>query len=342
MSLRIASKEHALHTSPDSIQPQPAPPRRGRRWLVWLGRIAAVLLLLLVAGAVYESSAEAADDRAFPPPGQMVDVGGHRLHIDCQGSGSPTVVIEAGLGDWSTAWAAVQADVAKTTRVCTYDRAGMGWSEPGPLPRDAGQFAKELDALLRGAQVTGPYVLVGHSAGGLSVRVFAHAYPAQVAGVVLIDAMHPGQSKRKPGDLTAQTQAPTHTLPLVAALARFGILRLLARPLGLVASGTPHEAADYAMIVRPKLVQAWLDENRGTPDSLAQAGAVTTFGNLPLIVLTAGLDQATGWQAWQDELASLSSNSQHLVAEQSDHNIELNQPDAAVAAIVRMVEQLRQ
>lgn len=329
-------------TSPDSIQHQQPPRRRGRRWLLWLGRIAAGMLLLLLAGAVYESSAEAADDRAFPPPGQMVDIGGHRLHIDCQGSGSPTVVIEAGLGDWSTAWAGVQAEVAKTTRVCTYDRAGMGWSDPGPLPRDASQFARELDALLRGARVPGPYVMAGHSAGGLSVRVFAHDYPAEVAGVVLIDSMHPGQSKRAPGEPTDQAQAPTHTFPLLAALARVGVLRLLARPLGLVQAGTPHEAADYALIVRPKLVQAWLDENRGTPDSLAQAGAVTTFGDLPLIVLSAGRDQAPGWQAWQDELASLSSNSQHLVAEQSDHNIELNQPDAAVAAIVRMVQQLRQ
>lgn len=329
-------------SGPSGMQAQQTPLRRGLRWLRWPLRIASGTLFLLLAGAIYESSAEAADDRAFPPPGQMVDVGGHRLHIHCNGSGSPTVVIEAGLGDWSTAWGAVQAEVAKTTRVCTYDRAGMGWSEPGPLPRDAGQFAKELKALLHIGSVPGPYVLAGHSAGGLPVRVFAHDYPAEVAGVVLIDAMHPGQSKRSPEEEATSTPASTHTAPLLTAVARFGILRLLGGPLGLVAAGTPHEAADYSRVVRPTLMQAWLDENRGTPDSLAQAGAVTTFGDLPLIVLSAGLDQAPGWQAWQDDLALLSSNSQHLVAEKSDHNIELNQPDAAVAAIVGMVEQLRQ
>jgi pimeloyl-ACP methyl ester carboxylesterase len=124
----------------------------------------------------------------------MVDVGGHRLHINCTGTGSPTVVIDAGLGDWSTSWGFVQPEVAKVTRVCTYDRAGMGWSEPGPLPRVASQFAKELHALLHNAKIPGPYILVGHSLGGLPVRMFTHDYPSEVAGVVLIDSMHPGQS----------------------------------------------------------------------------------------------------------------------------------------------------
>jgi pimeloyl-ACP methyl ester carboxylesterase len=326
---------------PAGTEQQPVPSQRGRRWLRWLGGIVVGVLLLSVVGAIYESSAESADDQRYPPPGQMVDVGGYRLHINCAGSGSPTVVIEAGLGDWSTAWSAVQAEVAKTTRVCSYDRAGMGWSEPGPLPRNAAQFAKELKALLHNASVAGPYVLVGHSLGGLPVRVFAHDYPSDVAGVVLIDSMHPGQSTRSAADAKAPATTYEHALPILPALARLGLVRLLARPLGLVPPGAPHEAADYALVVRPKLVQAWLDENQQVADSLAQADAVTTFGDLPLIVLTAALDQQKGWQGWQDELARLSTHSQHLVAEQSDHNIELHQPDAAVAAIVRMVEQLR-
>ena len=132
---------------------------------------------------------EAADARAYPPPGQMVDVGGYRLHINCTGAGSPTVVIDAGLGDWSSMWGFVQPGVAKTTRVCTYDRAGAGWSDQGPLPRDARQFAKELHTLLQNANIPGPYVMVGHSMGGLPVRVFTHEYAAEVAGVVLIDSM---------------------------------------------------------------------------------------------------------------------------------------------------------
>src|SRR5512141_1011248 len=113
---------------------------RGRRYFLWLGRIAGVVVVLLLAGAVFESRAEAADAATNSPPGQLVDVGGHRLHINCTGTGSPTVVIDAGLGDWSTSWGLVQPEVAKTTRVCTYDRAGTGWSDAGPLPRGAAQF----------------------------------------------------------------------------------------------------------------------------------------------------------------------------------------------------------
>ena len=106
--------------------------RGGRHYMLWLGWIAGVIAVLMIVGAVYESMAEASDARTYPPPGQMVDVGGFRLHINCTGTGSPTVVIDAGLGDWSTMWGFVQPEVAKTTRVCTYDRAGNGWSEAGP------------------------------------------------------------------------------------------------------------------------------------------------------------------------------------------------------------------
>ena len=117
-------------SDPNDIQQKPTPTRRARRRMLWLGGFVGGLLLLLLAGAIYESLSEAADARAYPPPGQMVDVGGHRLHINCAGTGSPVVVIDAGLGDWSTSWGFVQPQVAKITRVCTYDRAGMGWSEP--------------------------------------------------------------------------------------------------------------------------------------------------------------------------------------------------------------------
>ena len=299
---------------------------------MWLGGVLAGLLVLLLAGAIYESSSEAAGARAYPPPGQMVDVGGYRLHINCTGNGSPTVVIDSGLGEWSTMWALVQPEVAKTTRVCTYDRAGMGWSEPGPLPRDARQIAKELDTLLRNAQIPGPYVLVAHSLGGLPARVFIGDHPSEVAGVVLIESMYPGQTTYF---------SPPSAFSLLPILARFGIVRLLAKPLGLVTPVPGYEATQYSLSVSPQFVQAYLDEAHGIPDSLAQAGAVKTFGNLPLIVLSRGLDADASWQAGQAELPQLSTNSQHLVAEQSDHNIQLNQPDAAVAAIVKMIEQLR-
>jgi pimeloyl-ACP methyl ester carboxylesterase len=300
--------------------------------MIWLGGLVAALLLLLLAGMIYESLAESADAQTYPPPGQMVDVGGYRLHINCMGNGSPTVVIAAGLGDWSTGWGYVQPEVAKTTRVCTYDRAGLGWSEPGPLPRDASHFAKELHTLLQNAKIPGPYVMVGHSLGGLPVRVFTHDYPTEVAGVVLVDSMFPGQSTY------ATPSIMISSLPL---LARFGIARLLARPLGLIDNLTPSENAYFSRYVRPQSAQTLVDEIQAIPDSFAQAGAISTFNNVPLIVLTAGVDQQPGWQAGQDQLAKLSSNSQQMTAEKSDHMIAIHQPDAAIAAIVKMVMQLR-
>src|SRR5262245_33658318 len=146
--------------------------RIGRGCLVWICRVLAVLVGLALLGAAYESISEAADARAYSPPGQMVDVGGYRLHINCVGAGSPTVVIESGWGDWSAAWSTVQSAAATSTRVCTYDRAGYGFSEPGPLPRTADRFAQELHTLLHEGGIPGPYVLAGHSLGGATVRLF--------------------------------------------------------------------------------------------------------------------------------------------------------------------------
>ena len=132
-----------------------SPKRRGRRRFRWLGGAVVLVLGVILAGAIYESVSEAADIRAYPPPGQMVDVGGYRLHINCTGEGSPTVVIESGWGDSSASWGWVQPELAKTTRICTYDRAGMGWSEASPQPRTAREYAKELHTLLAKANEPG-------------------------------------------------------------------------------------------------------------------------------------------------------------------------------------------
>lgn len=317
--------------------------RSGRGCLIWLGRIGLLILGLMIVGVVYEPMAEAADDRDYPPPGQMVDVGGYRLHINCTGTGSPTVIIEAGLGDWSTIWAWVQPGVAKATQVCTYDRAGSGWSDAGPLPRTASQFAKELRTLLRQANIPGPYVLAGHSLGGLPVRVFTNMYPSDVAGVVLIESMSPRQFTQASTETTSQADSQSHPFTPFPALAQIGLVRLIARPLGLVPHLPPEaEKAYLSRMARPSYLQAYLgDESQGMPASGRQAAAIKSFGDLPLIVLTAKLHNQPGWQEWQTELLQLSSNSQQLFAEKSDHNIELDQPDAAVAAIVKMVELVR-
>ena len=297
---------------------------------------------LLLVGTIYESLAEAADVKAYPPPGQLVDVGGHRLHINCTGTGSPTVVIEAGLGDWSTSWGGyVQPEVAKTTRICTYDRAGMGWSEAGPLPRDAAQSAEELHTLLQKANIPGPYVMVGHSLGGLVVRVFVHDYASEIAGVVLVESMNPKKFTQSP-ELQAQSESRSQPFSFQAALSRFGVIRLLVKVPGIAPSVPANEGAYYPLYIRPQSFQATDNESQGMPAAGAQAAAVDSFGDLPLIVLTAKLNNDSIWQEWQTELLQLSSNSQHLFAENSGHNIQVEEPDAAVAAIVKMVEMVRQ
>ena len=303
--------------------------------LIWLGRILLLIIGLALVGAIYESLAEAADAKVYLPPGQLVDVGGHRLHINCTGTGSPTVVIVSGLGDWSTSWGGiVQSEVAQATRVCTYDRAGFGWSDALPLPQDAAQFARELHTLLQNANVPGPYVLVGHSLGGFIVRIFARDYASEVNGVVLIDSMNPKQVTASPPN------SQSRPFSFQALLARFGIARLLVKLPGIA----PHvpEPAYYPLYIRPGSLQATDNEYQRLPASAAQAATVETFGDLPLIVLTAKLNTIQGWPDWQTELLQLSSHSQHLFAEKSGHNIQTDEPEAAVAAILQMVQQVRE
>ncbi len=317
----------------------PASKRRGRGCLMWLGASLATLLGLMLIGYIYEPIAEAADAKAYPPPGQMVDVGGYRLHINCTGEGSPTVVIESGWGDMSASWGWVQPEVAKTTRICTYDRAGMGWSESSPQPRTAREFAKELHTLLAKANEPGPYVLVGHSLGGYTMRVYAHDYPGEVAGLVLIDPQNLSIS-----DGTTPNPAPKpgkNSLP--SLMARIGVVRLLAGPLGSIQDLPEGDKQAYtASAVTPRGVQTYLDEGMGISEGAAQARAVTTLGALPLIVLSRGKDMDAESAASQARYLQLSTDSQQLIADQSGHRIMIEQPEAAVAAIMKMVEMVRQ
>ena len=318
-------------------------PRR-RGCLIWLGWIAALIIGLMVLGATYESRAETSDAKAYPAPGQLVDVDGHRLHINCTGTGSPTVVIDSGMGDWSASWSSwVQPEVAKTTRVCTYDRAGYGWSEAGSRPPTVEQFAKELHTLVQNAGIPGPYVLVGHSLGGFTVRLFVQKYAADVAGVVLIESMTPRQA-RPSATGTPPAATPASGFSILTFPARIGLVRLLAGPLGLTSDLSPEVQPAYtAFSVTPRSFQTMLDEGAGMPEGFIQADAVKTFGDIPLIVLTGKLNTTPReWQEWQTELLQLSSNSQQLFAEHSGHNIQIEQPEAAVAAIIQMVQQVRQ
>jgi pimeloyl-ACP methyl ester carboxylesterase len=235
------------------------------RWtgkaLLWL---VVVLLVLAAIGMVYQAVATERAEGAHPPPGETVDVGDHELHIDCVDQGSPTVVLEAALGNASAHWVRVQQEVSEVTRVCTYDRAGMGWSEGGPEPQDAARVTGELHALLEGAGVEGPYVMVGHSFGGLYARAYAARYPDETAGVVLVDSSHPDQFERLPDG--PENYAQARRLFAVAPLfARLGVIRLfdlLPVPAELPA---PQRAQVEAFNPATKQVSTTADEFRATP-----------------------------------------------------------------------------
>jgi pimeloyl-ACP methyl ester carboxylesterase len=317
--------------------------RRIMRWtgkaLLWL---VVALLVLAVVGAIYQAIATERDERAYPPPGQLVDVGGHRLHINCVGEGSPTVILESALGAMSSHWVRVQQQVAKTTRVCAYDRAGLGWSEPGPEPRDARQISSELYTLLKDADTEGPYMLVGHSYGGLYARMYAARYSEEVAGVVLVDSSHPEQFTRSPEGraMYEQTRRLGAVIPF---LTRFGVIRLFnvypAHP-----DLPPQQRAQIeAFNSSTRQLSATAEEFRATPETMAEVRSTGTLGDKPLAVISAG-EQSSSWLELQDELAALSSDSIHRVVEGATHESLLYESrDAQVtsAAILEVVEIVR-
>jgi pimeloyl-ACP methyl ester carboxylesterase len=202
---------------------RPARRRRGVRRALIGGAL--TVAVLSAAGAGYETIAGSGDAERYPMPGQLVDIGGHRLHLSCLGEGSPTVILDAGLGGTSRDWVLVQARLSAQTRVCAYDRAGMGRGEAGPGPRSPARFADELHRLLTNAGIPGPYVLVVHSLSGKSARLFAAAHPEDVAGMVLVDTRSEQIDAATPA---AEAEAFT------AALKRQAVLLSLARKLGLV------------------------------------------------------------------------------------------------------------
>ena len=217
----------------------------------------------------------------------------------------------------------------------------MGWSDPGPLPRDAAHFAKELHTLLRNANIPGPYIMVGHSLGGAAVRVLVHDYASEVVGVVLIESMNPKQSTQLP-EVLSQSESRSQPFSFQAALARFGVARLLVKVPAIAPNMPAGQEAYYPLYIRPQSFQTTDNEGQGMPASLAQAATVKTFGDLPLIVLTAKLNDLAGWPEWQSELLQLSSNSQHMFAENSRHNIQVDEPQVAVEAILQMILQVRE
>ena len=279
---------------------------RTRVWLVY--PVFAALMVSSLGGA-YETYRERADASNFPMPGRLIDVGGHRLHINCTGTGSPTVVLEPGLGEPSTAMAWIAPAVARTTRVCVYDRAGRGWSESASAAQDGVQTATDLHTLLQRAHEPGPYVLAGHSAGGIYVLNFARLFPQDVAGVVLLDSMHPDQYTKIaswPGFYEMFRRASA----VLPSLSRIGLGRVMYQN----AYGDLPELArdeERAFLSTPRDNRSLRDEFSQLRTAMTQARSLTSLGNVPLVVVTAKKDAEQGWMAAQNELATLSTNSVH-------------------------------
>lgn len=313
--------------------------RRMRRVVLWPS---AALLGLAAVGVTYQGIATEMDHRTLPPPGQLVGVRGHRLHINCVGAGDPTVILEASNGGMSAHWAMVQQEVAKGTRVCAYDRAGLGWSEPSSEPRDAAHISRDLHSLLANAGIQGPYVLVGHSYGGLYVRVYADMYPNEVAGLVLVDSSHPAQFARS-AEGRAMFQRLSKLMTIGPLFSHLGVIRLFnffPSPPGLPEQ---QRAQIEAFNSSAQHFVATSEEFRETPHTSAQVHDARSLEGKPLTLITAG-EQPREWMQLQAELAALSSASTHRIVRGATHGSLLYEKrDAQVTsgAIHGVVEAVR-
>jgi pimeloyl-ACP methyl ester carboxylesterase len=306
----------------------------------------AFLLLLAVAGLFYENISEARDRRFNPLEGRLLDVGGRTMHIDCTGEGSPTVILDSGLGDSYLSWRKVQPEIAKFTRVCSYDRAGLGYSEPSSQPRTSKVIAQELHALLRAASVSPPYVIVGHSMGGYDVRVYTSRYRNEIVGMVLVDASHPDQENRFPAELKNMEGSWHREAQFIASTMPFGIPRLL----GLCDNDAVTRAADCNW----HSAREQLAEMSAFPESAAETAQTGSLSDLPLAVLSHDPDKPSGdlppdlakptneaWEKMQEELAHLSPRGTQTVAKNSAHYIQIDRPDVVIDAVRNIVEQAR-
>jgi pimeloyl-ACP methyl ester carboxylesterase len=313
--------------------------RSRARWALY--PLLGIMALAAVAGA-YETAREASDRAAYPAPGRLVDVGGYRLHLNCSGSGSPTVVLLPGAGESSSMWGWIAPAVARDARVCRYDRAGRGWSESAPAAQDGVALSADLHALLDRANETGPFVLAGHSFGGLYALDFAARYPEQVAGVVLLDSTHPESFTRLKIYPTFH-EGFRRVSALFPSLARLGVTRLVAR---WSHEGLPPQARaeERAFWSTARTARSQHDEWAGARDAMRRARSLRTLESRPLIVVTAVRDALDGWMPLQEGLATLSTNSVHRVLPNAAHaSLTEDEGDSAESsrAIRDVVEAVR-
>lgn len=333
------------------------------------------LLLILpglpIAGAIYQIIGSWIDESRFPPPGRMVDVGACKLHLKRQGSGQPAVVLEAGIAATSISWSPVQTLVAQFSTVCSYDRAGLGWSErrrDGSGPPTLEEMVGELEALLREGGIVAPFVLVGHSFGGLLVRAFAHAYPEQVAGLVLADPVSLAYWANASQADTNRIRAGARLSRRGAVLARIGLVRValsvlnaggrwfprhVGRAVARQGSDVMQNLAQEVAKLPPELhstVRAHWSRPRGflamaeyleaLPACAAAGLKMSVPANVPVTILSAG--NATAEELCErDAWAGQSERGRHLKIPGTGHWLQLERPELIADAVREMVNQWR-
>jgi pimeloyl-ACP methyl ester carboxylesterase len=291
-----------------------------------------LIVLAALAGTTYQWLATRKDLAATPPPGHLVDIGGYRLHLWCTGDGAPAVILDTGLGGTSAGWGFVQPDVARFTRVCSYDRAGMGYSDPGPSPRTARRIATELGELLARSGIAGPVVLVGASIAGFDVRVFASDHPERAAGLVLVDASHEDQEHQIP-----------RLARFVPLLSTIGVFRLLGVSFGGPTESLPPSVQQFARATkfRTSGYQAAADEIRHILESASEVRTSRRKLKIPVVVVTGERGADANWRQLQRDQASLSARGCLIVAQNSGHVVSIDQPEVVVHAIRAIVETAR-
>jgi pimeloyl-ACP methyl ester carboxylesterase len=314
---------------------------RGIRYL--LAVELALLLVLACVGATYEALSRSRERALYKPPGQLVDIGGYRLHLYCSGEGGPTVVLDYGLEGSYLDWYRVQPEVARFTRVCSYDRGGYGWSDPSPKQRLPSVMVEELHTLLTRAGEKPPYIVVGHSFGGFDALMFAHKYREEVAGIVLVDGSHPDEFLPFPWRARLWYRTMQVTMPL-------GLPRWRqwcgARP--------PEIAAiKQAINCRSQAHQTAYQQRAAFAESATEVRNLGTLGDLPLVVIArdAGRPpadptdrvfskQEQRWNKLQQKLVDLSRDATYIVARGSGHDVPMQRPDVIVAAIRTLIERI--
>lgn len=333
----------------------------GQIVLVAGGILVGALAIVGIAGLLARRRLQA----SLRPPGRLVDVGGYRLHVEVRGTGRPAVVLEGGTWAPAAYWRPIADALAADATVVTYDRAGLGHSDPGGRPRTAAVMADELRAALGAAGVAGPYVLVGHSSGGTIVRMFAHRHPSDVAGLVLVDASHEDQFARAPEPIRRfQRRMSGMMRPmfvLVGLAARLGILALRPRLVPAGAAGLPPAVLDdwrASVAARPSVVATMAREILDLDASNAEvrAAQITSLGSMPLVVLSHGRPEGSPpqlgpevaaayeavWQELQAKQAALSPLGRRVVVEDAGHDIPTERPDAVVTAVRDVVASARE